>query len=168
MSPQMYALLLALAGGLRSMVDPAWLVHQNFLHAANRRLVGAVVRNSCHGHGRRAARDQWVIRRSLARLRCRRRHAVVGRVRLYGKGPPPRAGPLLQRRSTGVDQMVVASEPTVRTPDPIDEEMFQMLGDRMLEYDNLQILDNESKQPKVPPIPRSWNMSTGFQPKRVR
>lgn len=47
------------------------------------------------------ARNAWIARRSEARRRARieraraaRRLLVVGRVRLVGKGPPPRDGPL--------------------------------------------------------------------------
>jgi hypothetical protein len=110
------------------MLQPAWLVHQNVLHAAARQCSGSDKRQDRGGQGRRAARGQWVLRRSLARLRVRRRHAVVGRVRLYGKGPPPRDGPLPPRRSTGVDQMVAASVPAVSTPDPFDDDDVQYVG----------------------------------------
>ena len=93
MAPQYSALPLALAGVACSMVRAEWLALQNLLHAATRRHVGAEERTHRGGIGRHAARAQWVLRRSLARVQRRRRLAIVGRVRLFGKGPPTPAWP---------------------------------------------------------------------------
>lgn len=67
-----------------------WLNQQNELRAS----AAKSKREDRGGQGRALARRAWVARRSEARRLARRRQEVVGRVRLLGKGPPPRLGPL--------------------------------------------------------------------------
>ena len=67
-----------------------WLKAQN----AKRAAAAKSKRIDRGGEGRALARRAWVARRFAARLAARRRKEVVGRVRLWGKGPPPRLGPL--------------------------------------------------------------------------
>ena len=76
------------------MVDLAWLANQDARRAEAALLHGTKKWVARGGEGRNMARRRWVERRSAARLAARKRDCVVGRVRLWGKGPPPRPGPV--------------------------------------------------------------------------
>lgn len=94
-----------------------WLVSQNRKRHEAALARGTAGRVCRHGHGRALARQAWSARRSLAREMHRRRLGVIGRVRLHGKGPPPRPGPLNRRR------------PAVATQgrEPLDQSMLAVI-----------------------------------------
>lgn len=119
---------------LIAMGCSAWLEEQNLARQAARRAAGKAVRQ-VGGQGRELARQAWVERRSALRKEARelkarqaRRSTVVGRVRLVGKGPPPRLGPLLPHSRGDREHPPLA-------PEPIDSGMFFLLEQRMREYD---------------------------------
>ena len=134
-------------GGMKGM---AWLIEQNAGRAAKRRAEGKSTRQR-GGNGREVARQRWALQRSLMRAAARRRREVVGRVRLHGKGPPPRLGPIPPRLGPILErQSTAASSPThapataaqspctsdqscprslqCQSPEPLDTPMLDMLG----------------------------------------
>ena len=86
---------------------------------------GSAGRVRRHGHGRAFARQAWSARRSQARRLRRRRLEVIGRVRLHGKGPPPRPGPLNRRRP--------AIAPSGH--EPLDQSMLSLIEQQWAEQD---------------------------------
>lgn len=87
-----------------------WLLAQNTQRAA----MAGPRRQDRGGQGRALARRAWIARRSAERRLARMRLEVVGWVRLRRKGPPPRLGPLNQRRlvvSSSFEVVEVVEEP---------------------------------------------------------
>lgn len=84
-----------------------WLLGQNAKRASRAKSR----RQDRGGQGRALARKAWIARRSAERRAVRMRREVVGRVRLRGKGPPPRLGPLNKRRGDVANTPAVVDEP---------------------------------------------------------
>lgn len=134
---------------------------KNAQRAAERAARGAQKRVDRGGVGRAMARAAWSARRSAKRLAARRRQEVVGYVRLVGKGPPPRAGPVLPKGvarlawSPGMcSDIAISSTQVCWSPtsgsmpaspeataedgwEPIDEAMLGFLDEHMAECDAL-------------------------------
>lgn len=112
-----------------------WLVTQNQLRHEAAVAKGTAGRVDRGGKGRALARKAWSERRSRLRWLRRRRVEVVGRVRLWGKGPPPRPGPLNRRPATSED---IEWE-------PVDEALFKVAEDHWREQDEFMAKMREFK-----------------------
>ena len=152
-----------------------WLAAQNTRRHELRRARGVPERVRRDGLGTILAQQRWNHRRALARRAKRRRLEVVGRVRLRGKGPPPRAGPLPAPRRHFVDDGAALAglapstssqhgAPDARPHDeiatePLDSPMFELIDSvrasegRSHERAKFKLLAQLSG---VPPVPPSW------------
>lgn len=96
--------------------DSVWPEAMNQRRRFERRQEGNEERQRRGGEGRRLARNRWAEKRSTARAAergAKRRQVVVGRVRLRGKGPPPRLGPINRRvrEEAGGERLACKLEP---------------------------------------------------------
>ena len=145
--PSLRLQLGSVGGGAAAMNGAPWLQAQNAKRAQDRRARGAPCRVTRRGAGHTLAKAAWVLRRSLERRVATRRLHVVGRVRLKGKGPLPRFGPLPERSSrlrelaaasplpslAPVDVAPLASAPDLAvdaapSPEPMGAHMLELLG----------------------------------------
>lgn len=125
-----------------------WLLGQNAKRAARAKSR----RKDRGGQGRALARKAWIARRSAARRAVRMRREVVGRVRLRGKGPPPRLGPLNKRRGDVANTPAVVDEPFDDAAIALVEAVWAKENEAMLMGEVLAARGAASKRPTRPPV----------------
>ena len=103
------------------------------------------------GQGRALARKAWIARRSAARRAVRMRREVVGRVRLQGKGPPPRLGPL-NKRGDVANTPAAVDEPFDNAAIALVEAVWAKENERMLMGEVLAARGAAPRRPTRPPV----------------
>ena len=125
-----------------------WLLEQNAKRASRAKSR----RKDRGGQGRALARKAWIARRSAARRAVRMRREVVGRVRLWGKGPPPRLGPLNKRRVDVANTPAVVDEPFDNAAIALVEAVWAKENEAMLMGEVLAARGAASRRPRQPPV----------------